>query len=226
MNTTKIIKYKLTDKNGNTKNNTHWEVGTTHEATGDLSQGLCSDAYIHVYDDPLIAVIMNSRHAHIIEPILWRCEVSGDSLVESLKSGYRVVTMLERVELPVLSNEQLIAFAILCSLKVYRAKHYVKWAEDWLSGKDRSRGSAVAAYTGAAATYATACVAVAADAADDADAAYADAADAVAADAADAGAAYVAYAAVAAAAYAAYAADAVAGIKIDFIALAKQAMTY
>ena len=216
MNTTKIIKYKLTDKNGNTKNNTHWEVGTTHEATGDLSQGLCSDAYIHVYDDPLIAVIMNSRHAHIIEPILWRCEVSGDSLVESLKSGYRVVTMLERVELPVLSNEQLIAFAILCSLKVYRAEHYVKWAEDWLSGKDRSRGSAVAAYTGAAATYATACVAVAADAAADAaDAAYADAADAVAADAADS-----------AAAYSAYAAAAYGGIKIDFIALAKQAMTY
>ena len=212
MNTTKIIKYKLTDKNGNTKNNTHWEVGTTHEATGDLSQGLCSDAYIHVYDDPLIAVIMNSRHAHISEPILWRCEVSGDSLVESLKSGYRVVTMLERVELPVLSNEQLIAFAILCSLKVYRAEHYVKWAEDWLSGKDRSRGAAAAAYTGAAATYAIGCVAAAnaAAAADDAADAAAYAADAAA------------YAAYADAAYA-YAAS---GIKIDFIALAKQAMTY
>ena len=214
MNTTKKIKYKLTDKNGNTRNNTHWEVGTTHEATGDLSQGLCSNAYIHVYDDPLIAVIMNGRHANIIEPILWRCEVSGDSLVESLKSGYRVVTMLERVELPILSKEQLIAFIILCSLKVYKVELYVKWAENWLSGKDRSRGSAAAADAAADAAVTAAAYVAAYVAAYAADAAYA---------------AFVAAAVAAeAAAVAADAAEAanVAGIKIDLVALAKQAMTY
>ena len=214
MNTTKKIKYMLTDKNGNTRDNTHWEVGTTHEATGDLSQGLCSNAYIHVYDDPLIAVIMNRRHASFTEPILWRCEVSGDSLVESLKSGYRVVTMLERVELPILSKEQLIAFIILCSLKVYKVELYVKWAENWLSGKDRSRGSAAAADAAADAAVTAAAYVAAYVAAYAADAAYA---------------AFVAAAVAAeAAAVAADAAEAanVAGIKIDFIALAKQAMTY
>ena len=49
--------YKLTDKNGQTKNSTQWGPGITHEAPG--AGQLCSDGWIHVYDHPELAVTLD-----------------------------------------------------------------------------------------------------------------------------------------------------------------------
>ena len=37
------------------------------------------------------------------------------------------------------------AFCILCALKVYQEENFVKWANKWLTGEDRSSNSAGAA---------------------------------------------------------------------------------
>jgi hypothetical protein len=102
-------------------------------------------------------------------------------------------------------------FAIRVSKKVYFEPSWVKWADNWLDGTDRSKNAAAAAAAAAADAYAAnaanAAAANAAAAAADANAAYAYAANAAnaAAAAADANAAY---AAAAADAYAYAAADA------------------
>ena len=46
---------------------------------------------------------------------------------------------------------QKVALSILVSKQVYKGRKWNKWANDWLSGKDRSYNSAVAAYAEAAA---------------------------------------------------------------------------
>lgn len=50
--------------------------------------------------------------------------------------------LIEEIPVPKVSITQHVAFGILCTLKVYKEKTFVKWAEDWLSGKDRSEESA------------------------------------------------------------------------------------
>lgn len=205
--------YKLTDENGKTRNNTQWGENVTHSAVGG-SKELCSDGWIHFYTHPLIAVIMNPIHANFKNPILWECETSGEEIHESLKSGCKTLTTIRKVNLPIVTLTQRVAFGILCSLRVCRDKDHVKWATKWLRGEDRSTAAYATTY---ATTYATAYTA-----------------DAYAADAATAYAtAYTAYTADAAYTAATYAtaatyttADATAMTAQDFIDIAKEAMTY
>jgi len=49
---------------------------------------------------------------------------------------------LEADDLPEIPNRQKVKFGILCALEVYREKKFVQWAENWLSGKDRSLSAA------------------------------------------------------------------------------------
>ena len=64
--------YKLTNQKNQTAYNTVWGVGVTHVATG-AGRRLCSDAVIHVYAHPLLAVLFNPLHAAIDNPKLWDC---------------------------------------------------------------------------------------------------------------------------------------------------------
>jgi len=242
---TKMKAYKLTDHNGQTRNGTQWGENIEHTATG-KDKDLCSDGWIHFYTDPLIAVLMNPRHAYFTEPQLWECETSGEEIHESLKSGCKTLRTIKRIELPSFTPTQLIAFGILCAKVVCKNTKWNNWADKWLSGDDRRKhdasAAASAAYAASAtsiAAYTAAKAASAAYAAAEADAAaYAAAYEAAYAAAyADAEADAEADAAVAvAAAYAAAEADAAAeayaaayeasAIKINFVQLANQALTY
>jgi hypothetical protein len=137
--------YKLTTQDYKTRkgfdNETQWGSNVTHSATG--KGDLCGPGWIHGYTDPLLAVLLNSVHANISDPICWECDASGDMRNDhGLKVGYVTVTTLRIVDLPAVTPEQKIKFGILCALKVYRAPAFVEWAENWLSGKDRSVGMA------------------------------------------------------------------------------------
>ncbi len=202
--------YKLTDENHQTRGNTQWGEGVTHTAPG--TGPLCSPGWIHAYSDPRIALIINSHHADFYNPVLWEAEGSEPILIEPLKLGVASLTTIKVLKLPVITGVNYIAFAILCSLEVYKETNYTNWANNWLNGIDRTNAAANAAANDAAyAAYA---------------AAYAAAnAAAYAAAYAAANAAYAAYTAANAAVYtaayaAAYAAD------IDFIALIDKAMAY
>lgn len=140
--------YKLTDKDGYTRKGEHnqlwWGEGTEHTASGDSNE-LCSDAYIHAYENPYIAVFMNTIHGdyNLSTAHLYECELSGKIIRDGqLKCGGKTCKTLREIPPPVITTEQRVEIAIRISLKVYNDPNYVQWAEDWLSGKDRSKQAA------------------------------------------------------------------------------------
>ena len=196
-----MFKYKLTKQNLTTHNGFQWTFNKT-ETINKSGGELCSDSFFHAYHDPLLAVFLNPIHANIDNPRLFRVKVNGRGKNgHGLKCGYKSMTLVEELELPVITETQKIAFGILCAIEVSNDDYFVSWAEKWLDGTDRSIESAdsVASVAYHATKYSTYNVASAAY-----HAAYH--AAYIAANAAD------------------YAADS--NPKIDLIALAKKALTY
>ncbi len=178
--------YKLVSQEWTTHNGMKWAIGKTNKATGEGTE-MCTNQVLHCYASPEQAVLFNPIHANIYNPILLEIECSEIVANDGLKYACKEQTPKKEICLPVFSLNQKIAFAIKMALLVYKAAPFVKWAEKWLSGKNRTADDADAAARAAARA-----AAYAADAAADA-ATYA---------------AYAAYAAADAATYAAYAARA------------------
>jgi hypothetical protein len=139
-----VTLYKLTDENGQTKNQTQWGENVTHVAAG-LGHALCSNAVIHAYEHPLIALFMNPIHAAFSKPQLW--EARGEISVKDgqLKCGCKQLTTIKQLPIREITTVQRIAFGILATTKVYKNKQWRLWADNWISGKDRSRASAASA---------------------------------------------------------------------------------
>lgn len=162
------IYYKLTNAQDETQGPTKWGVGVTHVATGDpVRQPLCSNAYIHAYEHPLLAVLHDPIGANFGPTAhLWEAESDDEPLRDrQMKLGVRSLMTLRRIELPEVTTEQRVRYAILCGKAVYHEPSWTTWADNWLSGVDRGRSSADAADVAARA--------VAQAAADAADAAWA-----------------------------------------------------
>ena len=138
------IMYKLTDEDMKTHGEFQWELGKEVRTSGEGD--LCGPGWLHCYSDPLVAILLNPIHANISDPRLFRAMVKGKSKHDhGLKSGYTSMTLVEELPVPEITTEQRVRFAIMCSLKVYHDPGYVAWAENWLSGKDRSEAAAQAA---------------------------------------------------------------------------------
>ena len=147
--------YKLTDANAQTYNKTQWGEGITHEGTGEGE--LCGPGWIHAYTDPLLAVLLNPIHGDFKSPRLWEAEGEVGKEDLGLKVGCKKLTTLKEIPLPEITNNQRIRFAILCALEVYLDGAFINWANDWLSGVDRSANAAnAAAYAANAAVNAAA----------------------------------------------------------------------
>ena len=160
--------YKLTDENGQTYEGCQWGAGVTHKASGEGN--LCTEGWIHVYDCPIKAILMNPIHGRF-DPttmLLWECEVEGRTKDDlGRKLGVQKCTTIKQIPIPAITLEQKIEFAIRCALVVYKSEKFINWANNWLSSKDRSRQSAAAYAAAAYAAYAARAAAyAAADAAD------------------------------------------------------------
>jgi hypothetical protein len=144
--------YKLTDENDRSRGDCQWGEGITHEVEGD--EGLCSDSWIHFYDDPYLAVIFNYIHASFPKFHLWEVQVDGEIKTDrGLKFGAHKVTTIKKIDPPDISNEQKIAFAILCAKEVFKGKQWNIWADKWLSGENRESSVAGIAADAAHAAY-------------------------------------------------------------------------
>ena len=130
--------YKLTDRNGQTRNNTQWGPNVTHKASGTYND-LCSNGWIHFYTDPNIAVLLNPSHADFKNPILWEAETIGEAKHDLLKSGSKGLITLQQIALPEYTNIQKVCFAILCAKFVYKDIKWNEWANSYLTGVDRSK---------------------------------------------------------------------------------------
>jgi len=163
--------YKLTDKNGMTQGNTQWGESVTHEAKGEGTE-LCTGQVIHAYRDPYLAVFYDPIGGNYGEnALLWESEgrVVAD---DKLKVGCKSLTTLRQIPLPVLTTEQRVEIAIRISLLVYKEKSYVIWADNWLSGKDRTEAAEAAKVAAEAAYEAAGAAYEAAEAAEATEAAY------------------------------------------------------
>ena len=150
------IYYKLTNAQDETQGPTKWGVGVTHVATGDpVRQPLCSNAYIHAYEHPLLAVLHDPIGANFGPTAhLWEAESDDEPLRDrQMKLGVRSLMTLRRIELPEVTAEQRVRYAILCGKAVYHEPSWTTWADNWLSGVDRS--AYAASYAAARAAYAT-----------------------------------------------------------------------
>ena len=138
-------KYKLTDQNMRTYQGFQWKLGVKRTTSG--YGELCGPGYLHYYHHPLLAVLLNDIHAAIDNPRLFEIEAEGSHLNDNnLKGGCTEMTLIKEIELPTVTNEQRIAFGILCAKEVFRYHNHTSkwntWADKWLSGEDRSKDSA------------------------------------------------------------------------------------
>jgi hypothetical protein len=86
---------------------------------------------------------MNAIHANIKKPRLFRAEIEGDTLTDGVKSGliHGRMRLVEELKVVTPSAEQFVYFAVMCArtvLPVGPAPQWDAWAENWISGKDRS----------------------------------------------------------------------------------------
>ena len=164
--------YKLTDEHGFTYGGTKWGKNVTHSGTG--RGDLCGPGFIHAYTDQVLAVMMNPAHACFKTPRLYLAE-GIVALNDGCKVGCVSLTTLKRLPLPRVTLAQRVRFGILSALEVCADASFVEWANNWLSGKDRSvdvaRLAANVANAASAARLAAADAANAANAANAADAA-------------------------------------------------------
>lgn len=135
--------YKLTDGDGKTRNNTQWGPGVSHSGTRE--GGLCGPGWIHAYEHPLIAVLLNPIHADFKSPRLWEAE--GEIAIRDgqLKCGCATLTTILEITLPEITAEMRARFAILCVKDVCACSAWNAWADKWLSGEDRSAEAAASA---------------------------------------------------------------------------------
>jgi len=135
-----MIRYKLTDQNMITHKGFQWELNKLYRVSG--KGELCTDGWLHVYTSPELAVLLNPIHANIKDPRLFKCKVSGKTLKDNgLKEGWSKVKLLKEIHLPEYTTNQRTAFGILCAKEVYKDKDWNAWADNWLSGKDRSEAA-------------------------------------------------------------------------------------
>ena len=140
------IYYKLTDARDQTFGGCQWGENVTVETSG--KGPLCGPGWTHWYTHPLLAVLLS--------PILGRFDLAAAHLWEGrcdgvlrhdggLKVGCTRGTTVRRVDLPVLTLEQRVRFAIGCAWQVELDADWRRWAARWLSGEDRSDAAVRAA---------------------------------------------------------------------------------
>jgi len=139
------IKYKLTDQNLRTYKGFQWVVGEWVQAPGELDQSLCSDAWIHFYDDPLLAVFFNPIHADIDNPRLWEMEIDGDTKMDATKGGARRARLVRELPLSLITPTQRVEIGIRCVQGLHSEPNFVIWAENWLNGTNRTKTAAAQA---------------------------------------------------------------------------------
>ncbi len=158
--------YKITDKDGRTQNNTQWGENITHTVTK-RGHTLCSDQVIHAYKDPYLAVFHNPIGGDYDEKTMLLWEAKGRVVAnDGLKVGCKTLTTIKQIDKPTLTIDQKVEIAIKCAVQVYKEPSFIKWANEWLDGTDRSKAASYAASRAASnviyADYAASCAAYAA----------------------------------------------------------------
>ena len=129
-----------------TRNDTFWEEGVPNELPERNNLKLCNEGLFHYYKHPLIAVFFQYSYACADYSRLYEVLPEGKIVEDWSKCGSTKLTLVKELEIPKVSVIQTLAFTILCALAVCEDPIFVGWANNWLSGKDRSKESTEATY--------------------------------------------------------------------------------
>lgn len=146
----KMKGYKLVNQGLTTHGGYQWTVGEKHKAIGE-GKGLCSDGFFHFYPSLSLAVLMNTAHANFDNPRAFECEVDGEIIHESLKSGAKIMTLTSEVEVPVFTRRQSVFFALRCAEEGARVtgfflpKAWCNWAEKFKKNESTADEACTAA---------------------------------------------------------------------------------
>lgn len=135
--------YKLTRPDQTTYGGFRYEVGRTYTFPG--TGPLCSAGWSHAYTSPQLAVLLNPIHADYRPFTLWTADGEVGATDHGLKVGCSRLTILHEIPVPTVPVEQCVTFALYCALAVYAEPKFVRWAEAWLAGTDRTGAAAWAA---------------------------------------------------------------------------------
>ena len=127
--------YLITDSNNKTWRDVTWEENITHEQNDNPNY------LFSVYDDPILAHMMNSAYEGFKNPNIWLAE---GKVTNSFEFRYECskLTAKKQIQVNIPTDDQRIAFAILCSIQIVSNPIYKKWAKNYLSGNDRTKEKA------------------------------------------------------------------------------------
>jgi len=130
------ILYKMTNENGQTKNYTQWGQNIEHIVTGQLDK-----VDLNAFTDPLLAVLLSPIYCNFKRPQLWEAEgyIEKENVLHVECTRLKTIC---QIELPQVTIEQRIRFAILCIKEVYLNVEWNNWADKWLSGENRTSATA------------------------------------------------------------------------------------
>jgi hypothetical protein len=132
-------KYKLTNQNMQTHNGCQWQLGEEKETSG-FGETLCNGSWLHYYDHPLLAILLNPIHAN---PRLFEIKAEGKHLTDNgLKGGCSKMTLIKELKLPEVTLNQRVIFGLLCASTVYKEESFLLWAANYANGKDRTAWAA------------------------------------------------------------------------------------
>jgi len=139
-----ITAYKFLTPNLTSYNDFKWEIGETY-TIDKPGNTMCSRDVFHCYNHPLLAEFMMPLHLdHENDYDLYKIEVPEFVNSDGLKFASKSQKVIEKVERPVIINEQRIEIAIRVAKLVCKDVMWNEWADKWLSGEDRSRETAYA----------------------------------------------------------------------------------
>ena len=144
-----MIAYKLLDQELKSNDGQfQWEIGKEYTIDKPGNK-MCSDEVFHCYNNPLLAVLFNPIHVNIENPRLFEIEVPEFVNNDQLKYSSKSQKLIKEIDLPVISTEQRVEFAIRVTKIVCKDEAWNAWADRWLNGEDRTGPSAYAAYAAA-----------------------------------------------------------------------------
>ena len=112
--------YKITTKDMTTFNDFQWQIGSM--AVTDGNGDLCGSGWLHFYQHPLLAVLLNPIHGAYADGRLFEVEAGGRFKYDrGLKVGATEMTLVREIEMPKPTLPQLVAFANGCAEFANRA---------------------------------------------------------------------------------------------------------
>jgi hypothetical protein len=114
INALPVNAYKLTDSETKTYGGFQWELGTKRATCG--SGELCGAGWLHYYQNPLLAVLLNPIHGDYRTPRLFEAHAGPVQKHDpGMKSGTTELTLLREIPLPAITTAQRVKFAQECA---------------------------------------------------------------------------------------------------------------